>query len=115
MNQEIQQYQPAAIEMGSETSMVQAAETMSSVLAAQAEAEVKARYIVAMQRPRNIERVRQMLKNECERAGFADRLTTVDLVPWLKPVVTSPRLPNAAFDAPGTCRRSQVTGAAVLR
>jgi hypothetical protein len=72
MNQEIQQYQPPAIEMGGETSMVQAAETISSVLAAQAEAEVKARYIVAMQRPRNIERVRQSLKQECERAGFAE-------------------------------------------
>lgn len=72
MNQEIQQYQPPAIEMGGETSMVQAAETISSVLAAQAEAEVKARYIVAMQRPRNIERVRQALIQECERKGFAD-------------------------------------------
>jgi hypothetical protein len=73
VNNQIQQYQDAgnALTIGNENGLVQAAETISSVLAAQAEAEVKARYIVAMQRPRNIERVRQALKAECERPGFA--------------------------------------------
>lgn len=106
MNQEIQQHQPTAIEMGGETSMVQAAETISSVLAAQAEAEVKARYIVAMQRPRNIERVRQSLKQECERPGFADiafyRLPPRSKKRDAKPIQgLSVRFAEAAFRAMG--------------
>jgi len=106
MNQEIQQYQPLAIEMGGDTSMVQAAETISSVLAAQAEAEVKARYIVAMQRPRNIERVRQALKQECERPGFSDvafyRLPPRSKKRDAKPIQgLSVRFAEAAFRAMG--------------
>jgi hypothetical protein len=106
MNQEIQQYQPPAIEMGGDTSMVQAAETISSVLAAQAEAEVKARYIVAMQRPRNIERVRQALKQECERPGFSDvafyRLPPRSKKRDAKPIQgLSVRFAEAAFRAMG--------------
>jgi hypothetical protein len=106
MNQEMQQYQPIAIEMGGETSMVQAAETISSVLAAQAEAEVKARYIVAMQRPRNIERVRQALKQECERPGFSDvafyRLPPRSKKRDAKPIQgLSVRFAEAAFRAMG--------------
>lgn len=52
--------------------MVQANETISSVLAAQAKAEVEARLIVAMNNPRNHEVVRSKMLKEVERPGFAD-------------------------------------------
>jgi hypothetical protein len=61
-----------ALAMANENGIVQQPETISSVLAAREEAEVKARYFVAMQRPRNINRVRQVLKTECDRPGFAN-------------------------------------------
>jgi hypothetical protein len=49
-----------------------ASNTIASVLAAQAKAEIEARYQVAMMRPRNIEMVRTKLKAECDRPGFAE-------------------------------------------
>lgn len=48
-------------------------ETQGSALAARAQAEVQARYIVAMQRPRNIDDVRIRLLDHCKRLGFAER------------------------------------------
>ena len=47
-------------------------ETASNVLAARAKAEVEARFIVAMQRPRDWDTVRTSLLKEIERPGFAD-------------------------------------------
>lgn len=46
-------------------------ETQGSALAARAQAEVQARYIVALQRPRNLDNVRVRLLMHCKRSGFA--------------------------------------------
>lgn len=46
-------------------------ETQGSALAARAQAEVQARYIVALQRPRHIEGFRIKLLEHCKRPGFA--------------------------------------------
>jgi hypothetical protein len=51
--------------------MVQQRETQGSALAARAQAEVQARYIVALQRPRNVEDVRVRLLEHCRRPRFA--------------------------------------------
>jgi hypothetical protein len=48
------------------------AETASAALAAQAEAAVKARFVMAMQRPRNIDLVRVKLLAACKRPMFAE-------------------------------------------
>ncbi|HYG12344.1 MAG TPA: hypothetical protein VD835_20545, partial [Pyrinomonadaceae bacterium] len=55
---------------GSQT-MVRANETSTTALAAQAKAQIEARYIVAMQRPRDMDTVRTKLLKECSRPGFA--------------------------------------------
>nr|NIU03565.1 hypothetical protein [Gammaproteobacteria bacterium]NIV50929.1 hypothetical protein [Gammaproteobacteria bacterium]NIX84839.1 hypothetical protein [Gammaproteobacteria bacterium] len=47
------------------------AETASTAVAAQAAASVQARYVMALQRPRNIDQVRVDLLKECKRPGFA--------------------------------------------
>jgi hypothetical protein len=54
------------------SSLVRANETSSTALAAQAKAQVEARYIIAMQRPRDLDTVRAKLLKECSRPGFAD-------------------------------------------
>src|SRR4051812_13196904 len=46
-------------------------ETASSALAAAAEAQVKAQYLVALNRPRDLDNVRSLLLKECERSTFA--------------------------------------------
>ena len=46
-------------------------ETSSSAVAAQAKAMVEARYVIALQRPRNWDQVRQDLMGECRRPSFA--------------------------------------------
>ncbi len=48
------------------------AETATGALAAQAKALVESRYLVAFQRPRDLDVVRQSLLKECRRPGFAD-------------------------------------------
>jgi hypothetical protein len=48
------------------------AETATAAVAAQAKAAVEARYILAMQRPRDIEDVRVKVLKECKRPGFAE-------------------------------------------
>ena len=53
------------------SSMVRANETSTTALAAQAKAQIEARYIVAMQRPRDMDTVRTKLLKECSRPGFA--------------------------------------------
>lgn len=47
-------------------------ETAATVLAARAKAEVEARFMMAMQNPRDWDEVRQRLLAEVERPGFAD-------------------------------------------
>lgn len=54
------------------TEVETARETQGSALAARAQAEVQARYIVAMQRPRNVEQFRSRLLEHCKRPGFAE-------------------------------------------
>lgn len=47
-------------------------EVHSGALAAQAEAEVKARWAIALRAPRNLDQVRVSLLKECDRPGFAE-------------------------------------------
>ena len=46
-------------------------ETASALVAAQAKAQVEARYVMALQRPRDWDQVRQSLLRECRRPNFA--------------------------------------------
>lgn len=55
---------------GSQLQTVQ--ETASNAVAAQAKAQVEARWIVAMKQPRQIEQVRAELIRECKRPSFAE-------------------------------------------
>ena len=59
----------------SSTELATTGETVSSVLAARAKAEVEARFIVAMKRPRDLDVVRTKLLKACERPGFAGSAT----------------------------------------
>lgn len=52
--------------------LTQTAETHTSALAAQAQAEVQARWIIAMKRPRDLMVVREKLLADCRRPGFAE-------------------------------------------
>lgn len=54
---------------GRELAMI--AETQASAIAAQAQASVQARYLMALKRPRDLDQVRIELLNECGRPGFA--------------------------------------------
>jgi hypothetical protein len=56
-----------------ETSIERRGETTSTALAAQAQAEIQARYVMAMQRRRTPDTVRTDLLRECSRPGFAQR------------------------------------------
>jgi len=47
-------------------------ETAAGAVAARARAEVEARFIMAIKRPRNMDVVRTRLLHECERPGFAE-------------------------------------------
>ncbi|MBV8060538.1 MAG: hypothetical protein JO253_03310 [Alphaproteobacteria bacterium] len=49
-----------------------AVETSGSAAAAQAKAQVEARYVIALQRPRNMDQVRIDLLSECKRPSFAN-------------------------------------------
>lgn len=60
---------------GTSTALVQQ-ETAAGAVAAQAKAMVEARYIMAMQRPRNWDQVRQDLMKECRRPSFAHNKST---------------------------------------
>lgn len=55
-----------------EQSLARLAETSSVALAEQAKAAVQARYIVAMQRPRELRRTRDALLADCKRPAFAE-------------------------------------------
>lgn len=54
------------------SAVVRANETSSTAVAAQARAQIEARYIVAMKNPRNWDQVRFKLLSECSRPGFAE-------------------------------------------
>ncbi|CAG9173210.1 hypothetical protein CURE108131_20840 [Cupriavidus respiraculi] len=58
-------------EFGAQQTTTALVETASTAVAAQAKAMVEARYIMAMQRPRNWDQVRQTLLRECRRPSFA--------------------------------------------
>ncbi|WP_331693531.1 hypothetical protein [Pandoraea sputorum] len=58
-------------EFGAQQQTMGVVETASTAVAAQSKAMVEARYIMAMQRPRNWDRVRQDLLSECRRPSFA--------------------------------------------
>jgi hypothetical protein len=58
-------------EFGGTSMSLAVAETSSAAVAAQAKAMVEARYIMAMQRPRDWDQVRQNLMKECRRPSFA--------------------------------------------
>lgn len=58
-------------EFGAQHTTTALVETASTAVAAQAKAMVEARYIMAMQRPRNWDQVRQTLLRECRRPSFA--------------------------------------------
>jgi hypothetical protein len=53
------------------TEMAIQRETSATAMAARARAQIEARYVMALQRPRNIDLVRQNLLHECERPNFA--------------------------------------------
>src|SRR5262245_44757755 len=53
-------------------SMTHRAETATSAIAAQAMATVQARYVMALQSPRDVDTVRIKLLSECKRPGFAE-------------------------------------------
>lgn len=67
---------PVRREFGSTTQLHAVTETASTAVAAQAKAMVEARYIMAMQRPRNWDQVRQDLMLECRRPSFAHNKST---------------------------------------
>lgn len=52
--------------------LARSAETASTAVAAQAQAAVQARYVMAFNRPRNIDQVRLDLLKECKRPFFAE-------------------------------------------
>jgi len=58
-------------EFGSQQTTTAVVETASTAVAAQAKAMVEARYVMAMQRPRNWDQVRQDIVRECRRPSFA--------------------------------------------
>ncbi|WP_423196757.1 Phage recombination protein Bet [Cupriavidus sp. H19C3] len=58
-------------EFGAQQTTHALVETASTAVAAQAKAMVEARYVMAMQRPRNWDAVRQTLLRECRRPSFA--------------------------------------------
>lgn len=58
-------------EFGASQTTTALVETASTAVAAQAKAMVEARYVMAMQRPRNWDQVRQDIIRECRRPTFA--------------------------------------------
>lgn len=66
---------------GSKSTMAMV-ETASSAVAAQSKAMVEARYIMAMQRPRDWDQVRQDLIKECKRPSFAHNKSAY----YIKPI-----------------------------
>lgn len=76
-------------------------ETQGSALAARQQAEVQARYIVALQRPRNLDEVRVRLLKHCQRNGFAERAEYAKPVGGSKVVGASIRFVETALQEYG--------------
>lgn len=73
-NELVKPSQASAVRQGFGTQEIEMRrETQGTALAARAQAEVQARYIVAMQRPRDLDEVRVRLLRHCKRIGFAER------------------------------------------
>lgn len=72
-NEGVQPPQPGAMirQDFAGTEIAQQAETASTAVAAQAQAAVQARYVMALRRPRDWDDVRVKLLKECARPGFA--------------------------------------------
>ncbi len=86
--------------MGTQTQAM-ALETASTAAAAQAEAAVKARYQMALLRPRNIEGVRLRLLAACKRPRFAETAKYAKPIGKEKVVGPSIRFAEAALDELG--------------
>lgn len=71
MNAPVQNALTVRQDFGSTSTALAMQETSSTAVAAQAKAMVEARYVMAMQRPRNWDQVRQDLMKECKRPSFA--------------------------------------------
>lgn len=68
----IETTQALAVQQGFGTeSMTLRGETAATAVAAREQAAIQARYIMAVQRPRSIERFRVAMLDECKRPGFA--------------------------------------------
>jgi hypothetical protein len=85
-----------------ERAITMTGETHTGALVAAAQAAVNARFVMALQRPRNWDEVRVRLLKECDRPGFAD------VARYLKPVgkgVEGPsiRFAEACFRYMGNC------------
>lgn len=72
-------------------------ETQGSALAARQQAEVQARYIVALQRPRHYDDLRIRLLTHCKRRGFAERAEYAKPVGGAKVVGPSIRFVETAL------------------
>jgi hypothetical protein len=59
------------VEAFGSTELARVAETASTAVAARAKAEIESRYIMALQRPRDMDGVRSRLLKECKRPSFA--------------------------------------------
>ena len=66
-------------------------ETAGTVLAAQAKAQIEARYIMAERHPRDLDIVRAKLIKECKRPGFAA------VARYLKPIGRGVEGPSIRF------------------
>lgn len=66
-------------------------ETASTVLAAQAKAQIEARYVMAERHPRDLDVVREKLLQECKRPGFAA------VARYLKPIGRGVEGPSIRF------------------
>lgn len=74
MNNPIEQYKPqtTALSTMQQSTAPALVETASTAAASQAKAMVEARYVIALQRPRDWAQVRYELLNECKRPAFAN-------------------------------------------
>lgn len=95
-----------------ETSALYIPETASTVLAAQAKALVEARYTVAINRPRDLDKVRERIMANCRRIGFAEaaiyrKPIGSDKAKW--PTGPSIRFAEAAIQAMGNVTVETIT------
>lgn len=91
------------------TAITAAAETAISAVAAQARAIIEARYVMALQRPRDFDEVRTRILKECKRPRFAD------VARYLKPVGKGIEGPSIRFaEAALRCMGNATADSAVI-